>query len=76
MVTSLSPKEQLPLLTSSDPREIQCELVQARLEKVNFQMSRNKEELDNLAERANANIDNKNSYIEEARISTIFLRLY
>ncbi|KAG0644829.1 mitochondrial protein from FMP27-domain-containing protein, partial [Tuber brumale] len=35
---------------NNDPREIQCGLVQARLEKVNEQMNRNKEALDNLAQ--------------------------
>lgn len=33
-----------------DPREIQCGLVQARLEKVNEQMNKNKEALDNFAQ--------------------------
>ncbi|TGZ80533.1 hypothetical protein EX30DRAFT_53272 [Ascodesmis nigricans] len=40
-----------------DPREIQCALVQARLERVNQQMSRNREALARLSERTKANPD-------------------
>lgn len=38
------------LTEGTDPREIQCGLVQARLEKVNQQMNKNKEALGNLAQ--------------------------
>jgi hypothetical protein len=35
---------------NNDPREIQCALVQSRLERVNYQMSKNKEAIENLAQ--------------------------
>ena len=42
---------------NSDPREIQCALVQSRLERVNQQMSRNREAIDRLAQLTRQNPD-------------------
>lgn len=44
---------------NNDPREIQCSLVQTRLEKVHHQMKRNKEALDSLAQRLNKDPSNE-----------------
>lgn len=44
----------------TDPREIQCGLVQARLEKVNQQMNKNKEALGDLAQKLKLNPEDVN----------------
>lgn len=38
------------MLTDLDPREIQCGLVQSRLEKVHYQVDKNKQALEDLAQ--------------------------
>lgn len=46
------------LSQSNDPREIQCTLVQARLERVNEQMSKNRQAIENIAVHTRSNPEN------------------
>jgi len=44
------PTHECVMLSNTDPREIQCDIIQSRLEKVNLQMKKNKEALQTLAQ--------------------------
>jgi hypothetical protein len=53
---------------NNDPREIQCALVQARLEQVNQQMSRNKEAIESLAQHTKLNPDDMDLKAESEKL--------
>lgn len=53
---------------NNDPREIQCALVQARLERVNQQMSKNKEAINNLARSTSLNPNDESLQVESAKL--------
>lgn len=61
---------------NNDPREIQCALVQSRLERVNHQMSRNREAIDRLAQLTRQNPDDMSLRADSEKLirqsSTLF----